>query len=347
MEEKNKKISNPFKNKYLSEANGVNIKKETGPGKIVLIILIVAIALEIVIGASYIFRNYLDRAGDGQGVTVPDGQNPGMIIGGDKDGHGCLGPAGYSWCEAKSKCLRIFEEFCPDAVYDLVSQIEKNSGIKFSSKVEGNSGAEIFSEGETEFNWIVGEGDRTADVKIAGLLYEASGVKMADYEKIKKYLNENAELDLYNLADGVVSGLRGYFLDYMVCGLNFRWAEFKKNSEGLEEPVGDKLNVKLECGYFNKNDISEIILEQEIEELFGEKYKKIPSSIKVNITMEEESHIRGGVTFLDPSGKPGEGGNFFAVKIDGEWQIVFDGNGGIPCTLAKYGFTSEMLFDCF
>lgn len=35
-----------------------------------------------------------------------------QLIGGDKDEHGCLGPAGYTWCEAKQKCLRVWEEEC-------------------------------------------------------------------------------------------------------------------------------------------------------------------------------------------------------------------------------------------
>lgn len=34
------------------------------------------------------------------------------IIGGDKDAGGCLIAAGYSWCEPKQKCLRIWEEKC-------------------------------------------------------------------------------------------------------------------------------------------------------------------------------------------------------------------------------------------
>lgn len=34
------------------------------------------------------------------------------IVGGDKDEHGCIGSAGYTWCEAKQKCLRIWEENC-------------------------------------------------------------------------------------------------------------------------------------------------------------------------------------------------------------------------------------------
>jgi len=35
-----------------------------------------------------------------------------QLIGGDKDSHGCLIAAGYSWCEAKQKCLRTWEETC-------------------------------------------------------------------------------------------------------------------------------------------------------------------------------------------------------------------------------------------
>ncbi|VVB98714.1 Uncharacterised protein [uncultured archaeon] len=37
---------------------------------------------------------------------------PSQQIGGDKDSHGCLIAAGYSWCEAKSKCIRQWEESC-------------------------------------------------------------------------------------------------------------------------------------------------------------------------------------------------------------------------------------------
>jgi len=36
----------------------------------------------------------------------------GPCVGCDKDVHGCIGSAGYSWCEAKQKCIRIWEENC-------------------------------------------------------------------------------------------------------------------------------------------------------------------------------------------------------------------------------------------
>lgn len=34
------------------------------------------------------------------------------VVGGDRDEHGCIGSAGYTWCEEKQKCLRSWEESC-------------------------------------------------------------------------------------------------------------------------------------------------------------------------------------------------------------------------------------------
>jgi membrane-bound inhibitor of C-type lysozyme len=34
------------------------------------------------------------------------------LVGGDKDAHGCLGSAGYSWCDARASCIRPWETFC-------------------------------------------------------------------------------------------------------------------------------------------------------------------------------------------------------------------------------------------
>lgn len=34
------------------------------------------------------------------------------VVGGDSDEYGCKPSAGYSWCEAKQKCLREWEEEC-------------------------------------------------------------------------------------------------------------------------------------------------------------------------------------------------------------------------------------------
>ncbi len=43
-----------------------------------------------------------------------DGNTTQPIVGGDRDAHGCIPSAGYTWCETKQKCLRPFEEQCND-----------------------------------------------------------------------------------------------------------------------------------------------------------------------------------------------------------------------------------------
>ena len=34
---------------------------------------------------------------------------PPDIVGADKDSHGCIGSAGYQWCEREEKCVRPWE----------------------------------------------------------------------------------------------------------------------------------------------------------------------------------------------------------------------------------------------
>ncbi len=34
------------------------------------------------------------------------------VIGGDRDVHGCIGSAGYTWCDARQACERPWERYC-------------------------------------------------------------------------------------------------------------------------------------------------------------------------------------------------------------------------------------------
>ena len=44
--------------------------------------------------------------------TYGTDKNSNIMPGSDRDSHGCIGSAGYTWCESKSKCLRTWEETC-------------------------------------------------------------------------------------------------------------------------------------------------------------------------------------------------------------------------------------------
>ncbi len=33
-----------------------------------------------------------------------------VVVGNDRDSHGCIGSAGYTWSALKNKCIRVFED---------------------------------------------------------------------------------------------------------------------------------------------------------------------------------------------------------------------------------------------
>lgn len=38
-----------------------------------------------------------------------------MVVGADKDAHGCIGSAGYTWSQPMKKCIRSWENYTIDA----------------------------------------------------------------------------------------------------------------------------------------------------------------------------------------------------------------------------------------
>lgn len=73
------------------------------------------IALVLLLGISFFFFGCAQPQAPEQPVVPPvtppaGGEEP--LVGGDRDEHGCIGSAGYMWCEVKQKCLRVWEEPC-------------------------------------------------------------------------------------------------------------------------------------------------------------------------------------------------------------------------------------------
>ena len=174
---------------------------------------------------------------------VPKQVTPNIAIGGEKDSHGCLGPAGYSWCEGKNKCLRVFEEFCLDQAGALVAELKNASGVQ------------LISTTASDFIWYMRDGDNFSTTTINGVVYEIKGIKRVDYQKMEDYMTSKYGMDISNIADGVKGGLRGYVVGYMVCDLNFEHDKMKNTPNAPSEPIGDSLNVWLSCGYFNRNNL--------------------------------------------------------------------------------------------
>jgi membrane-bound inhibitor of C-type lysozyme len=77
-------------------------------GAVAVVFILAVITIGVVVGP--------------QPASPPVVPTPGaQIIGGTKDAHGCLPGAGYSWCDAKEKCLRVWEESCTSAAPKVAS----------------------------------------------------------------------------------------------------------------------------------------------------------------------------------------------------------------------------------
>lgn len=81
------------------------------------------------------------------GCSAPWAKQPVQpIVGNDRDAHGCIGSAGYSWCELKQKCLRPWEEACaskpaPATSTIITYLISKEDPLKYCNGGDMNSDA--------------------------------------------------------------------------------------------------------------------------------------------------------------------------------------------------------------
>ena len=76
-------------------------------------ILIIVVGGAILFGAFSFAMNLNNKKVINNQVEVKTLPETPAVLGGDKDANGCIGSAGYSWCQVKGKCLRTWEEACP------------------------------------------------------------------------------------------------------------------------------------------------------------------------------------------------------------------------------------------
>ena len=132
----------------------------------------------------------------------------------------------------------------------------------------------------------------------------------------------------------VKPGLVGDDLDENGCkgSAGYSWCETKQKCLRIwEEPC---------------NEISPTIMEEEVQDLkviikqlLINKYGQTSSGLTITVSKELGDYARGGA-----SGQGG-GGMWLAKKINGLWQLIFDGNGVPDCGKLKttYLFPKEIL----
>jgi len=92
-------------------------------------------------------------------------------------------------------------------------------------------------------------------------------------------------------------------------------------------------------------------IDSELQIVFARKYDKRVDDVTVHIGLAKENKfVRGEMTMKNLDTPEGiEGGIFYAVRhsSSGEWIIVHDGNGVIPCEpLELYDFPLHMMGNC-
>jgi hypothetical protein len=80
--------------------------------------------------------------GENKVSTVKSNQN--QMTGNDRDPHGCIGSAGYTWSVVKNKCIRIFEEGTPFFSYNQRSGVIDSTQVAYVVLSDDLSKAEVF-----------------------------------------------------------------------------------------------------------------------------------------------------------------------------------------------------------
>jgi hypothetical protein len=139
--------------------------------------------LLILVALGVVFFIQKDR--NNKTETVQPGQE--ALLGGDKDEHGCIGSAGYTWCEVKGKCLRRWEEPCEaqEPVAEIIKAllVEKNNWNPNDIKVTVSENDGQYATGGVGSETPQGGGGLWFAAKVGGewkIVYDGNGIISCD-----------------------------------------------------------------------------------------------------------------------------------------------------------------------
>ena len=91
------------------------------------------------------------------------------LVGGDRDEHGCIGSAGYTWCEEKAKCIREWEEACSASDFcdnPNVAAVYAYDGFTRVVSIDEGAGSLFYKEDGTEVHCPVVAPDAMSEESI-------------------------------------------------------------------------------------------------------------------------------------------------------------------------------------
>lgn len=218
-------------------------QKDDLSARIISIILTIILSLSIVIGVSYILRLGLNRSGvKVEQKNVPQDENVKEetqnqeLIGGQTDEHNCLIPAGYAWCEARNKCMRMWEENCGaeelDGIFVLLNDLRTKINNISSYVSDGNLEWNIEKSGIVEKNSLSGKQIVINNTAI-------------DVKELKDFFESNGFVpDAGNIFSDITGDINGYKKENVVCSIitkiEGRWEAGNEESKPK--------NIEVKCG---------------------------------------------------------------------------------------------------
>ncbi|MBZ9571921.1 hypothetical protein KJA15_01105 [Patescibacteria group bacterium] len=132
------------------------------------------------------------------------------------------------------KCFNGSECVSLDEISNLLENLKQETDIDFSEVQD------------IEFKWIVKVDPQIEEETVAGKGFEANRISSEQYDSIEQFLKDNGfEVDLYNIADGLFTGLVGYKKDQIVCTV----------SGGSTPQEPDIKDVTVNCGKLEKTEM--------------------------------------------------------------------------------------------
>jgi hypothetical protein len=202
--------------------------------------LIIAIVAILAIGGGVYFYN--NKRADAPVINSQansTASTTGNLIGGDKDIHGCLGPAGYSWCAVKNKCLRVWEEKCEATSTQIIATTtivtNKNDVVRQAAYLIAaytKSGKNYIDVDYV--NWLSGEASIKAKIEDGVCLTVTNCEAFPNgYEQNKNPTVRTFEVSC--LVSINASGLMNGILDsYKTNGISISFTTFEKVASSLK-----------------------------------------------------------------------------------------------------------------
>ena len=180
-------------------------------------------------------------------------------------------------------------------------------------------------------------------------------------------VNNNASQNVQNNKKSSTNILIILLLLIVACGIGFLiYQNFSKDKVEIDEVINITPEVTKEVSPTSaalksitktENNITspvptdseseEEIVESDLElikKALVEKHGWSIENVNVTVSKNTGTHASGGVTIEGEMG----GAMFLATKVDGEWVVVWDGNGSITCSSVEpYDFPTDMVSECW